>query len=47
MIKRYCERDQDGVKLSDIVEASKESASRIFKTIKTWDEGMAVGNKEV
>jgi len=38
---------QDGVKISDIVKISKESLGSIFETIKPWDGGMAVGNKEV
>jgi len=38
---------QDGVKLTNIVEASKESLSTIFETIKPWDIVTAVGNKEV
>ena len=38
---------QDGVKLSDVVEACKESLGLVFDTIKPWDGGMAVGNKEV
>ena len=35
------------MKLSDVVEACKESLGLVFDTIKPWDGGMAVGNKEV
>jgi len=38
---------QDGAKLSEIIETSNESLSRIFEAIQPWSAGTAVGNKIV
>lgn len=39
--------NQDGVLLSEVIEASKESLYKIFDTLKPWGESSVVENKVV